>query len=44
MTDYVTTADTFFFHKHPIERYEGAVGICANYSNSIRTYDDVSIH
>ena len=27
MTEYVTTADALFFHKHLIERYGGAVGI-----------------
>ena len=27
MTEYVTTADALFFHKHLIERYGGAAGI-----------------
>jgi death-on-curing protein len=27
MTEYVTTADALFFHKHLIERYGGAPGI-----------------
>ena len=27
MTEYVTTADALFFHKHLIERYGGASGI-----------------
>src|SRR5256885_14472020 len=27
MTEYVTTADGLFFHKHLIERYGGAAGI-----------------
>ena len=27
MTEYVTTADALFFHKHLIERYGGAQGI-----------------
>lgn len=27
MTEYVTTADALFFHKHLIERYGGATGI-----------------
>lgn len=27
MTDYLTTADALFFHKHLIERYGGAPGI-----------------
>jgi death on curing protein len=27
MTEYVTTADALFFHKHLIERYGGAAGL-----------------
>jgi len=27
MTEYVTTADALFFHKHLIERYGGAAGV-----------------
>lgn len=27
MTEYVTTADALFFHKHLIERYGGATGV-----------------
>ena len=27
MTEYLTTADALFFHKHLIERYGGAPGI-----------------